>query len=79
MTYLNAEQAKADLIDFGALPYIGCIEQTLSGPNVMPRGNFVRLDVNAWLRNPFTTTGPSGSAEQSPNDMQVAFNPGEAP
>jgi hypothetical protein len=79
MTYLNAEQAKADLIDFGALPYIGTIEQTLSGPNVLPRGNFVRLDLNAWLRNPFTTTGPAGTAEPSPNDMQVAFNPPGAP
>ena len=36
MTYLNAEQAKADLIDFGAAPLIACIEQTLSGPNVTP-------------------------------------------
>lgn len=68
MTYLNAEQAKADLIDFGALPLIGCIEQTLSGPNVVPAGQAVRLDVNAWLRNPFTT---ATSATPSPNDMQI--------
>jgi len=77
MTYLNGEQARRDLIDFGALPMIGCLEQTLSGPNVLPRGTFVRLDVNAWLRNPFITTG-DGDAEVSPNDMQVAFNPGSA-
>ena len=77
MTYLNAEQAKADLIDFGALPLIGCIEQTLSGPNVVPRGQSVRLDANAWLRNPFTTSTGTG-AEASPNDMQIANNP-EAP
>ena len=43
MTYQNAVQARSDLIDFGALPYIGCIEQTLSGPNVTPRGQAVRL------------------------------------
>ena len=55
MTYLNGQQAKADLIDFGAAPLIGCIEQTLSGPNVTPRGQAVRLDQDAWLRNPFTT------------------------
>lgn len=54
MTYLNGEQSRRDLIDFGAAPYIGCIEQTLSGPNVTPRGQAVRLDLNAWLRNPFT-------------------------
>lgn len=69
MTYLNGQQSRTDLIDFGALPFIGCIEQTLSGPNVIPRGNAVRLDVNAWLRNPFTT--PSTGVD-SPNDMQIA-------
>jgi hypothetical protein len=74
MTYINAAQAKQDLIDYGAAPYIGCIEQTLSGPNVTPRGQFVRLDLNAWLRNPFT---PSDDA--SPNDMQIAFDPAAAP
>lgn len=75
MTYLNAETARADLVTFGTLPYIACIEQTLSGPNVMPAGSFVRLDVNAWLRNPFITTGAGGDAERSPNDMEIANNP----
>jgi hypothetical protein len=69
MTYLNAQQAKQDLIDFGAMPYIGAIEQTLSGPNVTPSGQAVRLALNAWLRNPFV---PNDDA--SPNDMQIAFN-----
>jgi phage portal protein BeeE len=68
MTYQNAEQARSDLIDFGALPYIGCIEQTLGGPDVVPRGNAIRLDTNAWLRNPFN----AGTAE--PNDLQTALN-----
>ena len=45
MTYQNAVQARGDLIDFGAMPYINCIEQTLSGPNVTPAGQVVRLDV----------------------------------
>jgi len=78
MTYLNAEQAKSDLLDFGALPLIGCIEQTLSGPNVLPRGQSVRLDANAWLRNPFTTATGTG-AEPSPNDMQIADPTGAQP
>jgi hypothetical protein len=69
MTYQNAQQAKGDLIDFGAAPIIACIEQTLSGPNVTPRGQSVRLDQNAWLRNPFTTPA---QAVESPNDMQIA-------
>lgn len=67
MTYQNALQAKGDLIDFGAGPFITCIEQTLSGPNVTPRGQHVRLDQNAWLRNPFTT---APDAVPSPNDLQ---------
>jgi hypothetical protein len=58
-----------DLIDFGALPYIGRIEQTLGGPNVVPTGQFVRLDLNAWLRNAFTDAAPAA------NDIQEAFNP----
>ena len=68
MTYMNAAQAKQDLIDFGAMPYVQAIEQTLSGPNVTPRTQSVRLDVNAWLRNPYTPGG-----EPSPNDMQYAY------
>jgi hypothetical protein len=69
MTYMNAQQAKQDLIDFGAMPYIGAIEQTLSGPNVTPSGQAVRLALNAWLRNPYV---PNDDA--SPNDMQIAYN-----
>jgi phage portal protein BeeE len=54
MTYSNAQQAKQDLYDFGCLPYVTCIEETLSGPNVTPLNQLVRLDVNAWLRDPLT-------------------------
>jgi hypothetical protein len=71
MTYQNAQQARGDLIDFGALPYIGCIEQTLSGPNVTPRTQAVRLDTNAWLRNPLVP-----EPETSPTDLEQAYNPG---
>jgi phage portal protein BeeE len=74
MTYQNTAQAKADLLDFGSVPFVGCIEQTLSGPNVTPRTQFVRLDLNAWLRNPFV---PNENA--SPNDAQLAFNPNQPP
>ena len=73
MTYQNGQQARQDLVDFGAQAFIGCIEQTLSGPNVTPRGQSVRLDLNAWLRNPFT------DGEGSPNDMQIADPNAEVP
>jgi hypothetical protein len=76
MTYQNGQQARQDLIDFGAVNYVGCIEQTLSGPNITPRGTFIRLDLNAYLRNPFT--GAPG-ASPSPNDAQIAEQPPEVP
>ena len=69
MTYLNGQQARQDLVDFGSAPLIACLEQTLSGPNVVPQGNSIRLDLNVWLRNPFTT--PTDSAP-APNDMAIA-------
>lgn len=60
MTYQNGQQARQDLIDFGALPYIICIEETLSGPNVTPRGLTVRFDQDAWLRTQIATdTAPT--------------------
>lgn len=72
MTYQNGQQARQDLIDFGAAPYIGCIEQTLSGPNVTPIGQAVRLELSAWLRTQVTDAGdelaptPTPPAEQVP-------------
>jgi hypothetical protein len=49
MTYQNAQQARQDLYLFGAKPYIQCIEQTLSMPNVLPRGRHVEFDVDTYL------------------------------
>ena len=69
MTYQNGQQARQDLIDFGAGPYIACIEQTLSGPNVTPGGQFVRLDRDVWLQN----TPIVGVTTPAPTD------PGAAP
>lgn len=49
MTYQNAQQARQDAVIFGALPFIDCIEQTLSSEKVTPRGRIVKLDRSAWL------------------------------
>lgn len=65
MTYQNAMQARLDLIDFGALPQVTVLEQTLSGPNVVPTGRYVTVDTDAWLRNPFLST-PGVSIEDEP-------------
>ena len=45
MTYQNAQQARQDLYLFGARIYLDCIEQTLSGNKILPRGRFVEFDV----------------------------------
>jgi len=49
MTYSNSIQQRTDLYLFGAKPYITCIEQTLSMPNVLPRGRHVEFDVEEYL------------------------------
>ena len=67
-TYQNAEQARGDLVTFGARPYIDCIEQTLSGPNVLPRGRYCKLGLGVWLRDPL---GHSTSLEQAVDIAQV--------
>jgi len=68
VTYNNAEMLRQDLIDFSCLPFIAVMEQVLSGPNVTPGQQFVRFDLNAWLR-----TLP-GTGQPAPNDAQIALN-----
>jgi hypothetical protein len=65
MTYLNAETARADLATFGAQKIVDCIEQTLSSDKVTPRGRTVRLDLEAWLRNPLMDAGLQEPAPQN--------------
>lgn len=47
--YQNAEQAKQDLYLFAAKNFIECWNQTMSADNVLPRGTYVRLDVDSYL------------------------------
>ena len=49
MTYQNAVQARQDLYLFGSKPYIDCIEETLSGDNVIPRGRHIQFDIESYL------------------------------
>ncbi|MFZ9084931.1 MAG: hypothetical protein ACO22B_11500, partial [Ilumatobacteraceae bacterium] len=44
-----ALQARQDLYLFGAKPYIDCIEETLSGDNVIPRGRHIEFDLDDYL------------------------------
>lgn len=49
MTYQNAQQARQDLYLFGARPYLDCIQETLSGDNVLPKGRHVEFDLDDYL------------------------------
>lgn len=48
-SYQSSEQARMDLWVFGAKIYADCIAETLSGDNVLPRGTYVKFDVDDYL------------------------------
>ena len=50
MTYKSAQQSRWDLLTFGVAPYMTCLAETLSMPNVTPRGTTVTLDPTPFLR-----------------------------
>lgn len=65
LTYLNAQQAKADLVLFGAAPLLECISQTLSTDQVTAPGTVIELDRSSWIDNPLdSTTGRPIPADQ---------------
>lgn len=51
MTYMNAQQARQDLILFGARPLLHAIEERLSMDDVLPRGRHVQFDVDEYLED----------------------------
>lgn len=53
MTYANAQQARLDLWDFGAVPLAQAFEETWSGPQVTPAGQRVRFDPSRFIDNPY--------------------------
>jgi len=48
-SYQNARSAREDLYIFGARMYMECVAQTLSMNNVLPRGTFVRFEIEKYL------------------------------
>lgn len=48
-TYQNATQAKQDLYLFAAKAFITCWNETMSSDAILPRGTYVRLDVDDFL------------------------------
>lgn len=49
MTYSNVMEQNRQAVLYGALPFLDCIEQTLSSEQVTPRGRLVKLDRTVWL------------------------------
>jgi len=47
--YTTSRGAREDLYLFGTRPYLSCISETLSMNNVLPRGTFVRFDIEDYL------------------------------
>jgi phage portal protein BeeE len=64
MTYANAQQARQDLILFGARPILHAIEERLSMDDVLPRGRHVRFAIDESLED-FTHT------EEMPAEMPI--------
>ena len=49
MTYANAQQARQDLILFGARPLLHAMQERLSMDDVMPRGRHVEFALDEYL------------------------------
>lgn len=49
MTYQNAQQARQDLLTFGASPFLTCISETLSSDKIVAKGKHVEFNTDAYL------------------------------
>jgi hypothetical protein len=49
MTYSNAQEARRDLIEFGARPLLHAIAERLSMDDVLPRGRHVEFDTETYI------------------------------
>ena len=48
--YTTSRGAREDLYLFGARQYLDCVSQTLSMNNVLPRGTYVKFDIDDYLQ-----------------------------
>lgn len=65
MTYANAQQARQDLILFGARPILHAIEERLSMDDVLPRGRHIQFALDEYFRELAPT-------EEMPAEMSPA-------
>ena len=71
MTYANAQQARQDLILFGARPILHAIEERLSMDDVLPRGRHVEFALDEYIKQLAHTE--EMPAEPTPaNDLETS-------
>ena len=61
MTYANAREARADLVNFGARPLLHAISERLSMDDVLPRGRHVEFDTESYIGSGETPLMPDGT------------------
>lgn len=68
-SYQNARSAREDLYIFGARLYMECVSQTLSMNNVLPRGTYVKFDIDEYLAGMVEEEEimPTGTQNQLPD------------
>jgi len=71
MTYANAQQARQDLILFGARPILHALQERLSMDDILPRGRHVEFALDEYL-NEFVPTTPEPAAAPAANPQGVA-------
>ena len=75
MTYANAQQARQDLILFGARPILHAMQERLSMDDVMPRGRHVEFALDEYLdefsETEITPADPSPARDQELVDDSV--------
>jgi len=72
MTYANAQQARQDLILFGARPILYAMQERLSMPDVVARGKHVEFALDEYLQDfTPTQTTPAREPEEVENDAPV--------
>lgn len=78
MTYSNAQEARRDLIEFGARPLLHAIAERLSMDDVLPRGRHVEFDTDAYIGDLADIHPPGAPADNgsaaNPSPMGVPDN-----
>lgn len=63
--YTTSAGAREDLYLFGARQFLDCVSQTLSGNNVLPRGTFVRFDIDSYLESMMSEEMPTATPDMN--------------